>query len=219
MNPLESEDTCRRILAVLLKAGESVLILEHNEHKSSYHTALAELEAYCNKETLAALPKNVYDNMCAKDSMWSLRLSEAGTYETRETLASDLQELLSLGGLDKMSSDYVVDAQMLEDFRWLLASKYVTLSIDANDHLFCSETAMSAEEYLYRDGDFDNLAEVYKQEIIESNTIWFFCVYPNTPIGSLRFYRSTLKDVLRDARESLETITANVNHPWSKRDA
>ena len=218
MNPPESENVCRQILAVLLKAGEGILMFEHNEHKSSYMTAAQELETPYFKETVATLPQPVFDNMCARDSIWTLCLGQIGTHVTQKTAASDLNELLSLCALDKVSSEHLVDAQLLEDFRWLLESKYVTLSIDANDHLYCCETAMSAEEYL-DDREFAVLAESYKREMIDSNSIWFLSVYPNTPIGSYRFYRSTLKEVLRDARETLGTITANNNHPWSKSNA
>lgn len=219
MNLLESEDTCRILLAKVLKVGEAeCLTLEHNDHKTSYHTAKEEMLRYYSDEDIEALPRDIYDNMCSSDSMWCLRLRKPGKLKSKLCMASSLSELLTVKGVQKLSSELEVDSQVLEDFRWILESTYVTFSIDANTHLWCGDTVMTMEEYFPSCVDeFHAVSEVHKQEMLDANTLWSFHVYPNTPIGFYQIHRSTLKDVLRDARELLEEISANTHHPWKQK--
>lgn len=87
-----------------------------------------------------------------------------------------------------------------EKLKSLLKGEHSSLSIEYNDHASNYWTALEADEH----GEFEYgtwVSDEEKAKALESNSVWRFQYYPNTPVGCNIYLASTLEACLNYAFE------------------
>ena len=93
---------------------------------------------------------------------------------------------------------------MINRYQWMTTFKCNSLSIDYNEHACNYVSARQWIEDLVPE-TFENVDPHIIQRMKETNTIWRFQLYPDTPIGFYVFFGSTLD-------EAIDQAIAHFNH-------